>query len=136
MDWVECNKKRVVKRVSVDESLINSLIKSSKNKFDSGRKLELDEITSSSKISLMYDSLRELLEALALKNKYKIYNHNCFTAFLKERLNEFLIAEEFDEIRKIRNSINYYGKEIDLFNTRRVILRIKQLRKKIGDLLN
>ena len=65
MDWFECNKKRIVKEVNIDLDLINSLKKTSINKLNSENKLELDEITASSKISLAYDSLRELLEALA-----------------------------------------------------------------------
>lgn len=68
MDWNECLKKRIAKEVKEDEELIKSLIKTSNNKLESEEKLELNEITSSSKISLAYDSLREILEAPAIKN--------------------------------------------------------------------
>ena len=64
MDFNECLKKRIAKKVNEDKELITSLIKTSQNKLDSEKKLELSEVTSSSKISLLYDSLRELLEAL------------------------------------------------------------------------
>ena len=76
MDFDECLKKRIAKEVNEDKELITSLIKTSQNKFDSEKKLELTEVTSSSKISLLYDSLRELLEALAIKKdiKYTIMN--------------------------------------------------------------
>ena len=53
-----------------------------------------------------------LLEALALKNGYKIYNHECYTSFLKEVLHNGVLAEKFDPVRLIRNSINYYGKRL------------------------
>ncbi len=131
MDFEDCVRKRIVKEVSLDEDLINSLFKTSKNRFDSGEKLELSEVTSASKISLLYDSLRELLESLALKNKFKIYNHECYTYFLKEILNKENIAEEFDDIRKIRNSINYYGKEISVDETKEILERIRNLRKEV-----
>ncbi|HLC78291.1 MAG TPA: hypothetical protein VJH92_04145 [Candidatus Nanoarchaeia archaeon] len=97
MDFNECLKKRIVKEVKEDTELITSLLKTSQNKLDSEQKLELNEVTSGSKISLLYDSLRELLEALAIKNGYKIYNHECFTYFLKEILNESSKGDEFDE---------------------------------------
>jgi hypothetical protein len=109
MDWKECIKEKIAKKVHVDIDLINSLIKTSRNKLVSENKLAMDDTTADSKISLSYDSLRELLEALSIKFGYKIYNHEGYTPFLKEIINETTIGEEFDEIRKIRNSINYYG---------------------------
>jgi len=135
MDFNECLKKRIAKKVSEDKELIISLLKTSQNKLDSEKKLELSEITSSSKISLLYDSLREILEALAIKNGYKIYNHECYTYFLKEILNESLKGDEFDEIRKIRNSINYYAKEISIEEAKDVLERIRELREEILKLL-
>jgi len=52
MDFEECIKKRIAKEVAKDEELIQSLLKTSQNKLDSEEKLELDPITSVSKISL------------------------------------------------------------------------------------
>ncbi len=135
MDFNECLKKRIAKEVSEDKELIAFLIKTSQNKFDSEKKLELNEVTSSSKISLLYDSLRELLEALAIKNGYKIYNHECYTYFLKEILNESIKGDEFDELRKIRNSINYYAKDISVEEAKDVLERIMKLREDILNLL-
>jgi len=135
MDFKECIKKRIVKEVCSDEELIKSLLKTSKNKLDSEEKLGLDDITSASKISLMYDSLRELLEALALKKGFKIYNHECYTSFLKEVVGLDSISEEFDDIRKIRNNINYYGKEISIREAKKVLEQIKRLRSKILNLI-
>lgn len=135
MDWKECIMKKIAKEVKVDLDLIESLIKTSYNKLQSEEKLILDVSTSGSKISLAYDSLRELLEALAIKNGYKIYNHECYTCFLKEILNESSKGDEFDELRKIRNSINYYAKDIPVVETRDVLDRIKVLRKDIMKLL-
>ena len=135
MDWKDCIKKRIAKEINPDLDLIKSLIKTSNNKLKSEEKLELDDLTSSSKISLTYDSLREILEALAIKKGYKIYNHECYTCFLKEILNESMKGDEFDELRKIRNDINYYGKEISIPETEEYLHRIKKLRKEILKLL-
>jgi len=135
MDFKECTRKRIAKEVTKDEELIKSLLKTSQNKSHSEKKLELNEMTSVSKISLLYDSLRELLEALALKNGFKIYNHECYTYFLKEMLNESAKADEFDDLRKIRNSINYYGKEISIQEAKVVLERLENLRYQILELL-
>ena len=135
MDWEECCNKRIAKEAKPDEDMINSLVKSSKNKMESESKLSMDNITAASKLSLAYDSLRELLEALALKNGFKVYNHECYAAFLREVLSESHQAEEFDEIRKARNSINYYGKEVSEQEAKEMILRIKALRALVSKLL-
>ena len=136
MDWEECNKKRFVKRIIIDKKLVKSLIESSKDRFVSASLLDLNEVTSSSIIILYYDSLRELLEALAIRNKYKIYNHECYTCFLKEILREEELSQKYDRIRKIRNSINYYGKKLSIDESKIVINDIKELIEKSKKLLN
>jgi hypothetical protein len=112
MDWKSCCDIMYAKSVKPDKNLIDSLLKTSENKMISHKRLPLDNVTASSKISLAYDSLREMLEALALQKGYKIYNHECFVPFLKEILKEGQKGDDFDHIRKVRNAINYYGKDI------------------------
>lgn len=129
MTWEDCLDKRIVKNVKEDRYLIDSLIKTSGNKLKSSDELKMNEINASSKFSLAYDSLRELLEALTLKKGFKVYNHECYTFFLKEVLNESQKGDEFDEIRKARNKVNYYGYEINIEESNEMILRIKELRK-------
>lgn len=135
MDFSECIKKRIVKEVKRDEELIKSLLKTSRNKLETEKKLELNEVTSISKISLLYDSLREVLEALAIKKGYKIYNHECHTCFLKEIVNESSKGDEFDELRKIRNALNYYGKDISIEEAKDVLKRLIRLREEILKLI-
>ncbi len=134
MDWLECKDKRIVKDISIDEHMINSILKTSKDKIESENLLPLNSTTISSKISLAYDSLRELLEATALKNGFKIYNHECYTPFIKEILKDSNLGDEFDEIRRLRNSINYYGKEISKEECIEIVNNIKNLIKKLNGL--
>jgi len=135
MDWRECLDKKIAKKVSPDENLVKSLIKTSENKLKTQENIIIDNITSSSKFSLAYDSLRELIEALSLKRGFKIYNHEGYTAFLKEIIKNPALGEKFDDLRKIRNSINYYGKEISIEDSQRMINSAKELREKIKSLL-
>ena len=136
MDWKECCDKKIAKNVKLDKNLINSLKKTSENKLKSSEELILNEINAASKVSLAYDSLRELLEALSLKKGYKIYNHECYTAFLKEIIGESEKGEEFDKIRIERNAINYYAKEISLEEAKDLIDKIKHLRNQVLNLLD
>lgn len=131
MDWEECNNKKLVKPARVDKNLISSLIKSSKNKIVSANGMRLDGITASSKIILTYDSLREILEALALKNGFKVYNHECFCSFLKEVCKEEKFSIEFNEFRKIRNKINYYAEEVSIEDALILIEEMTKLRNEV-----
>ena len=131
MDWIECKNKRFAKEAKTDRNLINSLIKASSKKQQTEKMLKLDDTTATSKLSLAYDALRELLEALAITKGYKIYNHECFCAFLKEVLNESGLGDQFNKIRKIRNAINYYGKDITTEEAEQIINEITALTAKI-----
>ena len=95
----------------------------------------MSDVTAGSKLSLAYDSLRELLEALALKNGYKVYNHECYTALLKEILKQSDKGDEFDDIRKTRNAVNYYGKNLSTEEAGKVIEKIKNLGVFVSGLL-
>jgi len=97
--------------------------------------LPLNEITTASKISLAYDSLREVLEALAIKRGFRVYNHECYVAFLKEIMRDSFLGEDFDEIRKLRNEINYYGKDVALGECVRIIKLIKGQKRTIDKYL-
>lgn len=131
MDWNTCLRQREAKPAKPDTEMAASLQKTSANKALSAKLLELKEETAASKISLSYDSVRELLEALALHKGFKIYNHICYTGFLKEIIKETESAEEFDELRMIRNDINYYGKEVSITEAKIVLKRLDNLREKI-----
>ena len=121
MDFTACKKKNLVKQIGIDKNLINSLIKSSLKKLNAQKLLVLNDDTASSKITLIYDAMRELLEALAVSKGYKIYNHECYCAFLKEIMKESNLGDTFDNFRKIRNDINYYGKDVSAEDSKLII---------------
>ena len=79
--------------------------------------------------------MRILLEIIALDKGYKIYNHECYTSFLKEILGMSREADIFDRQRKIRNSINYYGKEISEAESKDIIETSKYLIKRFERLV-
>ena len=128
MNWNTCLRQKEAKPIKQDLYMAASLEKTSANKAYSSELLELKEETVASKISLDYDSVRELLEAIALRHGFKIYNHVCYTGFLKEILKQTDLAEEFDELRIIRNDINYYGKNVSIIEAKEVLKRLESLR--------
>lgn len=87
MNFKKCDKKNLIKKVKIDKKRVKSLILTAKLKEITEDKIPFNKISYIAKISLRYDVLRELLESLAILNGYKIYNHECYFAFLKEILN-------------------------------------------------
>lgn len=126
-DFIE---KGDVKRVSKDISLAKSLINSAENDLKFLRKLEINENSTRTIMSSYYGVLRSVLEAIGILNGYKMYSHEAFTYFLKEK-NEDLIAGKFDRFRKIRNKINYYGKDISVEETKENVEEIIELINKL-----
>ncbi|MEK6898762.1 MAG: hypothetical protein AABW79_01560 [Nanoarchaeota archaeon] len=127
MDWKECLAKKIARPSNIDLELINSLRQTSENKKLSADILPLNETTITSKISLYYDSARELLEAIAISKNFKIYNHECYTCFLKEIVKNEELSQLFDRLRILRNSLNYYGQSITLADGSQTIDELKKL---------
>lgn len=124
LDFNECLKKKIVKPTSKDINKINSLRETAKENIKASDLL--DNNLYYSKITLLYDALRKYLECLAIENGYKIYNHECYTPFLKEILKMSSFADSFDKLRILRNGINYYGKQISLQESKEIIKQLKQ----------
>ncbi|MBS3138135.1 hypothetical protein J4207_00350 [Candidatus Woesearchaeota archaeon] len=125
IDWETCKVERLAKPVKPDVELIKSLIQLANDREKTASLLPIDDVTKETVISLFYDVLRELLEALALKHGYKIYNHECYTPFLRIIISDEPFALEFDSLRKLRNGINYYGKKIELRDASRIVSTTK-----------
>ena len=124
-DFIEKGQVRVA---SIDKALARSLIKNTKEDLKFLDTLTINEQSSRKLMVNYYDSLRTILEAIAAIDKYKIYSHEAFTYFLKEK-NEEVISNKFDRFRKIRNSINYYGEDISVEDTKENIKEIKRIIK-------
>ena len=128
----------IVRRASIDKLLAKSLFQNSKKDLEFLDSLKINEKSSRKLMTNYYDVLRSILEAISAIKGYKIYSHEAFTYFLKEN-GEDLLSIKFDRFRKIRNSINYYGKDISKEETKENIKEIKKIiklltKKYLGDL--
>ena len=122
-----------VRKSSVDPKLIQSLIKRSEKSLNFLKNLELTEENKEDLFVMYYESLRKIVESIAVSKGYKVYSHEAFTFLLKE-IDEETISREFDRCRKLRNGINYYGREINISEVKssvKIILKIiKDLKNK------
>lgn len=115
---------------------VSSLIKSSKTTLDFIENSEVTDDNAGVFIKNYYDSLIEILHALACKKGLKFLDHLSFTFYIKEILKREDYAFLFDKYRKIRNGLVYYGKEITKETAEKGAIDIKELinfiKKEIG----
>ena len=113
-DFIE---KGLVKHALLDISLVKSLVATAEDDLKFLSSLPINNNSARKLMSNYYDILRSILEAITALDGYKVYSHEAFTFYLKEK-GENAVAEKFDRFRKIRNGINYYGKSISADETR------------------
>ena len=130
MDLDECFRKGLIKQTKIDKDLIKSLIEMSNIKEKAVRNVNINKENISAYVSLAYESLREVLEALCILNGYKVLSHICIGELLKDIIGEF-DYNEFDRLRWIRNSINYYGEKVEFEQGKIVIDEIFVIKNKI-----
>ncbi|MBI2045520.1 hypothetical protein HYT23_05680 [Candidatus Pacearchaeota archaeon] len=109
-----------------DENLAKALFMTAKRDLIFLERTEIDEFSSRKIMVGFYDVLRNLLEAIAALNGFKIYSHEAFTFYLKE-IGEETISVKFDRLRKIRNRINYYGQLVSVEETEENINEMKEI---------
>jgi len=126
MNFTDFIKKGDVRKGEKDVSLARSLVQISEKDIEFFKSLEINENSSRKIMSNFYDILRSILEAIAALDGFKIYSHEAFTYFLKEK-EENILFEKFDRFRKIRNKINYYGEDISVEETKEIIGEIVKM---------
>lgn len=115
-----------VRKMSPDPSLVRALLQTADSDLLFLEPLEINSNSARKIMSNYYDVLRSIIEALAVKTQFKVYSHEAYTYFLKEKT-ELLLAEKFDRYRKIRNKINYDGSDISVEEVREYKEEIKRM---------
>lgn len=129
--WEECIRKETARKAAVDNELAKSLLKMSQRRISFISTVKLSDLNAPIILSESYEALREVCEALLAVKGYKVYSHECITAFLKEGLKDDWIAAGFDRYRKIRNSINYYGNIVTKEETLKGLKDINEIIEKL-----
>ena len=102
------------KRVKPNKIRASSLIKSSIQAIETANEIPLNTKTSKTILRELYEGMREYCEAIGYFKGYKFLDHESIGFFLQDILKEQSISKKFNRYRKLRNSINYYGDDINL----------------------
>ncbi len=109
--WNSCLERRIVKREQPDIALVKSLRELAIRRETAYNILPMEH--TETRVTLLYDVLRLLLEAVTIEHGFRIYNHECYAAFL-QHIGLAQLALAFDRARIIRNDINYYGMSLSI----------------------
>ena len=118
--------RKEVRKTEFDKGLFESLVKTAELDLIFLEKVKIDEYSSRKIMSNYYDVLRSLLEAMALRDGYKVYSHEAFTFYLREK-EESEISLKFDRFRKKRNAINYYGESVSVEEVKEYSKEMKKI---------
>lgn len=119
------------REIDKDPLRAKSLIKSSKDALLSAKELSLKEHNFKAIIRELYEALRQHAEALGYLRGYKFSTHEVITLFLKEIIKKEDISLKFDRYRKLRNGINYYGRDVSQEAVEKALVEIPEMIKEL-----
>jgi len=111
MKWRECLEEGIVRKRSKDVELARSLLAAAKDRIEEyAEKQEITEKNARFVFEEYYEAILELIHSLLAASGYKVGNHECAIEFLRfyPKVGESEI-ELLHRMRRIRNSIKYYG---------------------------
>ncbi len=109
MSWKECVDEGIITQSTPDEERSNQMLMMANLRLKFWDQKVADEFIVL-KVEAYYDIIKELLFAHLYKNCYNCTNHLCLIAYLKEKIKDFdFEIQKIDELRKVRNEINYRG---------------------------
>ena len=133
MSWKECVDEEIITQNSPDEERSNQMLMMANLRLKFWDKKVADEFIVL-KVEAYYDIIKELLFAHLYKNGYNCTNHLCLIAYLKEKIKDFdFETQKIDELRKVRNEINYRGLTIKKDYLERNELEFKNIIKRLKE---
>lgn len=137
INWKECIDQGIVTKTIPDEERAIQMLKMANLRLEFWDKKINDKFIVL-KVEAYYDIIKELIFAHLYKNKkgFNCTNHLCLIAFLKENFKDFdFEIEKIDELRKIRNEINYRGFSVKKDYLKRNELEFKNIINKLKEML-
>ncbi len=133
MSWKECVDEGIITQNTPDEERSNQMLMMANLRLKFWDKKVADEFIVL-KVEAYYDIIKELLFAHLYKNGYNCTNHLCLIAYLKEKIKDFdFEIQKIDELRKVRNEINYRGITIKKDYLERNELEFKNIIKRLKE---
>ena len=133
MSWKECVDQGIITETQADKERSNQMLQMANLRLEFWDE-KVDEKFIALKVEAYYDIIKELIFAHIYKNGYNCTNHLCLIAYLKEKIQDFYFEiQKIDELRKVRNEINYRGLIIKKDYLERNELEFKNIIKRLKE---
>ena len=133
MSWKECVDQKIIAETQADEERSSQMLRMANLRLEFWNK-KIDDKFIALKVEAYYDIIKELIFAHIYKNGYNCTNHLCLIAYLKEKIQDFdFEIQKIDELRKVRNEINYRGLTIKKDYLERNELEFKNIIKRLKE---
>lgn len=135
MNWKECVNERIITKTAPDEERASQMLQMASLRLKFWDQKIADEFIVL-KVEAYYDIIKELIFSHLYKNGYNCTNHLCLIAYLREKMKDFdFETQKIDELRKVRNEINYRGLTIKKDYLERNELEFKSIIKRLKEKL-
>ncbi|MGM5483239.1 MAG: hypothetical protein ACQESF_07280, partial [Nanobdellota archaeon] len=112
MSWKECIERGIIIETEADEERSKQMLQMANLRIEFWDK-KINDRFLALKVEAYYDIIKELIFAHLYKNGYNCTNHLCLIAYCKEKIQDFdFEVQKIDELRRVRNEINYRGLNI------------------------
>lgn len=133
MSWKECVDERIITKTVSDEERSKQMFQMADLRLKFWDQKIADEFAVL-KVEAYYDIIQELIFAHLYKKGYNCTNHLCLIAYLKEKVKDFdFEIQKIDELRRVRNGINYRGIKIQKDYLERNELEFKGIIKRLKE---
>ncbi len=118
----EFKRKNWIKSITKNPSKIKSLIEAAKLNSVVAKEMPLDDKHTTSIFREVYESIRQLGDALWLSNGYETQNHEVSLEILKEiEIKEKIKILSLDRFREIRHDANYRGYLVSIEQAKEIL---------------
>jgi len=134
-DWNDCIESSSSIKITPDKQKAKSLVKVAEGriKYLYGQKINSEN--SNYIFEGLYTSINEFVHAIAFLEGYKVNNHVCLGFFIRDFLKKEELFRLFDDCRYRRNSLVYYGNDVDFQTAKQSIDRAKRLIKELKEIV-
>jgi hypothetical protein len=129
--WDDCLISSSSSKVSPDRFKARSFLDMADSRIRFLESLHINEENANFIFEGYYSSLNEALHSLMISSGFKVDNHICLGFYLRDVLKDDVQFRAFDDARKKRNSLRYYGKAMDFEVAKVSIEKISSLFKEI-----
>jgi len=134
--WEECTQTNAALSISPDTAKAKSLIDTSIGRISYLQSNTMNEANANYIFEGYYMSLLEFLHAILYKEGYKVLNHICVGFYVRDVLKSDNLYRLFDDCRYKRNSLIYYGRQMDFETAKDAINKAKELIKEVRKMIN